>query len=103
MQRIAGEGYFVVAAGMRGRKGASGSEDASGKEIHDIYDAIQYVQTNFPALVSDKVTISGYSGGGGNALAAASKFPDTFNVVVDHLGMSDYGYDVWRRRLRSPR
>jgi pimeloyl-ACP methyl ester carboxylesterase len=93
MQRIANEGYFVLAAGMRGRKGATGSEDASGKEIHDIYDAIQYVQTNFPTLVSDKVTISGYSGGGGNALAAVSKFPDTFNVCVDHFGMSDYGYD----------
>lgn len=91
MQRIANQGFFVLAAGMRGRKGATGSKDASGKEIFDIYDAINYVKANFP--VSDKVCISGYSGGGGNALAAASKFPDTFNVVVDHFGMSDYGYD----------
>lgn len=91
MQRIASQGFFVLAAGMRGRKGATGSRDASGREIHDIYDAINYVKANFP--VSDKVCISGYSGGGGNALAAATKFPDVFNVVVDHFGMSDYGYD----------
>ena len=91
MQRIANEGFFVLAAGMRGRKGASGYRDASGREIYDIYDAVNYVKKHFP--VSDKVCISGYSGGGGNALAAATKFPDTFNVVVDHFGMSDYGYD----------
>lgn len=94
INRIARLGLFVVVVGMRGRDSASGSQDGSGREIYDIVDAVEYVRTNFAALVSaTKVAIVGYSGGGGNALAAACKFPDYWNVVVTHFGMSDYGYD----------
>lgn len=91
MTRIANNGYFVVAIGMRGRKGATGSRDASGRELHDIYDGINHIKANFP--VSDKVIVSGYSGGGGNALGFAVKFPFVANTIVNHFGMVDYGFD----------
>jgi pimeloyl-ACP methyl ester carboxylesterase len=92
MARIAAFGFFVIVPGLRGRDSASGSPDASGREIQDIIDAVEYVRTNFADHVSaDKTALVGYSGGGGNALAAACKFPDYFNVIVDHFGMSDYG------------
>lgn len=91
-ERIAALGFFVVVPGMRGRDSASGSPDGSGREIQDIIDAVEYVRTNFADHVSaDKAALVGYSGGGGNALAAACKFPDYFSVIVDHFGMSDYG------------
>lgn len=92
MLRFAGYGFFVIAVGMRGRLSADGTRDASGREIHDIYDALTEARRQFPALVSPTLaSIVGYSGGGGNALAAACKFPDTWGVVVSHFGMSDYG------------
>lgn len=91
MNRIANQGYFVVAIGMRGRKGATGDRDASARELYDIYDGINHIKANFP--VSDKVIVSGYSGGGGNALGFAVKFPFVANTIVNHFGMVDYGFD----------
>lgn len=91
LTRIAEQGFFAVAIGMRGRKGATGKRDASGRELHDIYDGINNIKNNFP--VSDKVIVSGYSGGGGNALGFAVKFPFVANTIVNHFGMVDYGYD----------
>jgi len=94
LSRFADYGLFVAAIGLRGRNSADGARDASGREIYDIIDAITYIRTNYASIVdSEKVCIVGYSGGGGNALAAACKFPDMFNVVVDFFGMSDYGRD----------
>lgn len=92
MKRIAQYGLFVAAVGMRGRNGASGAQDASGREIYDIYDVIGYIRTNYASKIDpDHVGIVGYSGGGGNVLAALCKFPDTFTLGVTHFGMSDYG------------
>lgn len=92
MNRIASYGLFALAVGMRGRNGADGTKDASAREIFDIVDAVEQVRTNFASVVDpNKVAIVGYSGGGGNALAAACKCPDYWNVVVSHFGMSDYG------------
>lgn len=94
LQRLARRKLFAACVGMRGRDGASGTPDASAREIYDIYDAVTYIRTNFANIVSpDRALIVGYSGGGGNALAAACKFPDTWCEVISHFGMSDYGYD----------
>jgi pimeloyl-ACP methyl ester carboxylesterase len=94
LRRFALAGFFVVSVGMRGRNSATGTRDASGREIMDIYDAVQYIRANYASIVDpNKAAISGYSGGGGNALACACKLPDMFNVVVSHFGMSDYGRD----------
>lgn len=95
LRRIAGYGVFAAAVGLRGRNSADGSRDASAREIYDIYDALTTIRTNFASAVSaDKAALVGYSGGGGNALAAACKFPDTWSVVASHFGMSDYGRDA---------
>lgn len=86
---------FVLVVGMRGRDGASGSRDASARELYDIYDAIQYVKTNFSTLINpENVIMSGYSGGGGNTLGFCCKFPDLPVMAVDYCGISDYAYGV---------
>lgn len=93
--RFRNYGCFVVGVGMRGRNGASGSRDASGRELYDIYDVLSYVTSHFSNLVSqEKISIVGYSGGGGNVLGMASKFPDLFSVMVNFFPISDYGYDA---------
>lgn len=67
-ERFAGRGFFVVVPGMRGRDGASGSRDASGREVQDIIDAVEDIRTGFASIVDpERVVIAGYSGGGGNA------------------------------------
>lgn len=94
LQRIANYGVFACAVGLRGADGATGTGDCSGREIYDIYDALLQVRLRFPSIASQsRASIAGYSGGGGNALAAACKFPDLWQVVVSHFGISDYGYD----------
>lgn len=90
-RRLASYGYFVLGVSMR----QSTNRDASGRELHDIIDAVEYVKTNFSALVNQsRKAIVGYSGGGGNVLATVAKFPDYFNIYVDHFGMSDYGFEA---------
>lgn len=94
MQRIADQGFFVLSINMRSvaYNGPGAPADCSGRMIHDIYDAITYIRATFPLLVSpDKVGFVGYSGGGGNAFALCSKFPDAFTVIVSFYGISDYG------------
>jgi pimeloyl-ACP methyl ester carboxylesterase len=94
MRRFAERGFFVLAADMRGRNGASGANDASGRELMDVYDAIQHALARFPGLINPRLkTACGWSGGGGNMLAMATKFPDLFGLVIDNFGMSDYIYD----------
>jgi hypothetical protein len=93
LDRMARYGVFAIGVGMRGRNSATGSQDASGREIMDIRDAIEYVKTTYAALVdADHICVAGYSGGGGNALAFATKFPDYANVIASHFGISDYGW-----------
>ena len=93
LERISQQGFFCAAVGMRGRGGADGARDGSGREIYDIYDAVQKIKADYPTRVSDNIAIMGWSGGGGNALASACKFPDTYTAVISNFGMSDYGYD----------
>lgn len=94
MHRFASYGFFTVAVGMRGRNGASGSIDASGREIYDILDALFYVQSHFGSIVDPVLAyINGYSGGGGNILACLTKCPDYFAGASSFFGISDYGYN----------
>ncbi len=94
MEDMAHYGLFAVSVGMRGRNGASGAPDVSGRELHDIYDLVRFLKANFSDVVDpDNIHCSGYSGGGGNVLGLAVKFPDTFQNYVAHFGISDYGYE----------
>jgi hypothetical protein len=93
-QRLRDDGFFAISVAMRGRDGSAGVRDSGGLEIHDVYDAVESVKNEFPALVDPtNVHITGYSGGGGNVMSAITKFPDYFRVGSSFFGMSDYGYD----------
>jgi len=93
-QRLRDSGFFVVSVAMRGRQGGEGTRDNGGVEIYDIYDAVEHVKKTYPGLVDPtNVSITGYSGGGGNAMSAVTKFPDYFRAASGFFGMSDYGFD----------
>lgn len=97
-ERWARAGACVVVPGMRGRDGASGSRDASGREPFDLLDAVDAVRALYPGVVSERRAAPvGYSGGGGSALAALAKAPDRWTGCVAHFGPSDYGWaaDGW--------
>jgi hypothetical protein len=94
-QRLRDAGFFAISVTMRGREGSQGVRDSGGVEIHDIYDAVEAVKASFPLYVNPtNVHITGYSGGGGNAMSALTKFPDYFCLGSSFYGMSDYGLDV---------
>lgn len=94
-QRLRDAGFFVITVAMRGRDGSDGVRDTGGLEIYDIYDAVEYVKTQYAGVVAaDNVSITGYSGGGGNVMSAVTKFPDYFRAASSFFGMSDYGYDA---------
>jgi pimeloyl-ACP methyl ester carboxylesterase len=93
-ERFAEYGVFALFVEMRGRGGSGGTPDASGLEIQDIVEAVEYVKHFYPHHIDpSQLHIAGYSGGGGNALAAAARFPDYFNSVTSFFGISDYGHD----------
>lgn len=100
MQNYSSKGFFTVALGLRGRNSADGSLDASGREIYDIIDGINYVKTNFSSKVSvNRIIIVGFSGGGGNMYNAITKAPDLFAAAAAYFGITDYGEsgtDSWR-------
>jgi pimeloyl-ACP methyl ester carboxylesterase len=85
---------FCLYPNMRGRGASQGSKDSGGREIQDIIDAINYVKTNYASHIDvTQIHIVGHSGGGGNALSCAARYPDLFNSVTACFGISDYGYD----------
>jgi dienelactone hydrolase len=93
-QRLRDRGFFAVSVAMRGRDGSDGVRDSGGVEIHDIYDAVEFVKATYaPYVDASSVSITGYSGGGGNVMSALVRFPDTFRVGAGFFGMSDYGHD----------
>ena len=100
-QRLRDQGFFVLTVLMRGRtvnEGSSdGTRDSGGVEIYDIYDAVEAVKADptYASLVDPtSVYVTGYSGGGGNTMAALTKFPDYFRAGAAFFGMSDYGYNA---------
>ena len=90
-------GFLTVQVDMRGRAYSSGEPDANGLELYDFLDALAFVRKNYADYISDpeEVHFLGESGGGGNALAIAGRFPDLFASVVAEYGMSDYA--AWYR------
>jgi hypothetical protein len=94
-QYLRDKGFFAISVALRGRDGCDGTRDSGGLEIYDIYDAVEAVKRDYPGFVDPAtVYITGYSGGGGNTMAALTKFPDYFNAGAAYFGMSDYGYHL---------
>lgn len=93
-QRLRDAGFFAVSVAMRARDGSDGARDSGGLEIYDIHDAVEKVKATYGNYVdASNVHITGYSGGGGNAMSALTKFPDYFRLGSSYFGMSDYGYN----------
>ncbi len=84
--------YLRVEVDMRGRAFSDGQPDCNGYELFDIIDAIEYVKKNYAEFIIDPETVffEAGSGGGGNALAIACKFPDYFSHITALCGISDY-------------
>jgi dienelactone hydrolase len=85
------KGLFAIAPDMRGTGGSAGKFDSGGVEIHDILDAVLAALKKYPEEIDAKnLNIVGYSGGGGNTIACAVRFPDLFHTAVSYFGISDY-------------
>lgn len=92
MRRYASYGFFVLSVGLRGNNGASGVEDNAGRDLFDIYDAINEVKTRFGNHVDKKrISMVGFSNGCASMYNMCSKFPDLFNHTAGYFGISDYG------------
>ncbi len=84
-------GLVCVAPDMRGQGKSAGRWDGGGLDVHDIVDALLDAIRQFPSEINtSNINIIGYSGGGGNVLAAVTRFPDLFHVGASFFGVSDY-------------
>ena len=92
-----GLNYLNVQVDMRGRAYSQGKQDCNALELWDVYDAVAYVRAHYGDYLIDPqlVYFEAGSGGGGNAMALAGKFPDLFAAVSALYGMSDYA--MWYR------
>jgi pimeloyl-ACP methyl ester carboxylesterase len=96
LQPYAQLGLFCIAPDMRGHGKSAGKHDASGLDVHDILDGIQAAIAQHPTEADARnINFVGGSGGGGNCFAAFVRFPDTFHVMAEFYGISDYG--EWAR------
>lgn len=101
---LAAQGAVAVAPDMRGRGTSAGVWDSGGFDVGDIYWALEFVCRQMPELRGeidpDNWHVVGYSGGGGNAIACACRFPDTFRSATSFFGVPDYAwfYDAAYRR-----
>lgn len=92
IQVWAKQGLVAAAPDMRGQGDSAGKPDSGGLEVHDILDAVLAVVAKYPHDIDAKnVNIVGYSGGGGNVIMCAVRFPDLFQNCISFFGISDYG------------
>ena len=97
---LAKKGIFGVSVSKRGRDGSAGKGDCFGKEIYDVYDAVEYVKRHYAAYIDqDNINITGGSGGGMDTFAAVVHFPDYFRVAAPFVGPPDL--EDWFRRMES--
>ena len=102
LRELAARGVVAVAPDMRGRGDSGGRWDSGGLDVHDIADAALAAQRRFGAEIDARnLNVVGYSGGGGNAIGCAVRFPDLFRTCVSFFGISDYGW--WYHSDVSPK
>jgi len=91
-KRMAARGYFCVCNGRRGMAGQPGHHDDGGVEIMDIYDSIQAAIAKYGDKVdASRISIIGYSNGGGNVFSALVRFPYLLRGGMALFGITDYG------------
>lgn len=85
--------YLSVDVDMRGRAFSTGKPDCNLLELYDVYDALRFVEREYAEYVipGGPIYFESGSGGGGNALAIAAKFPDLFSAVNALSPIADYG------------
>jgi pimeloyl-ACP methyl ester carboxylesterase len=101
IRELAQRGVVAIAPDMRGKGGSAGRWDSSGLDVHDILDAVLAAVARYPGEIDARnLSIVGYSGGGGNAIACMTRFPDLFQTYVSFFGIADYG--GWHRSGGRP-
>lgn len=96
LKQLAPRDLFVIAPDMRGCGDSAGRWDSGGLDVHDIFDAARAALARWPEETdASRVSVLGYSGGGGNAISCAVRFPDFFSTCVSFFGISDYA--EWHR------
>jgi len=86
-------GLLAVSVDMRGRGGSAGRRDSGGREVSDIWAAVEFLRTHFRHRMDpENLGILGYSGGGGNVFSVLVKCPDLFRCAFSFFGISDYAY-----------
>jgi pimeloyl-ACP methyl ester carboxylesterase len=100
---LAARGLFCVTPDMRGHGDSAGEHDCGALQICDIVDALGAAAARWPQEADTaNVNAVGYSGGGGNVLSLATKFPDLLDAGSSFFGVSDYA--MWYRdRIRPGR
>ena len=93
LKELAPRGVVALAPDMRGCGDSAGKWDSGGLDVHDILDAVLAALRKYPDEIDARnLNIVGYSGGGGNAIACAVRFPDLFRNYVSFFGISNYGW-----------
>lgn len=95
------EEYLIVSVDMRGRAYSQGRADCNGLELFDVIDAAEYVKKHYSEWLINTETayFESGSGGGGNALALAGKFPDYFSAITALYPIADY--EQWYREDKN--
>jgi len=101
IRELSQKGVVAIAPDMRGAGASAGKFDSGGIEVHDILDAVLFVVRRYPAEIDARnLNVVGYSGGGGNAISCAVRFPDVFRTCVSFFGISDYA--AWNKSKGRP-
>jgi len=92
------KGFFGLAPSLRGRDNSAGSCDVFGREIYDIYDAIEYAKEHYGEYLDPtNINITGGSAGGMASISAVVHFPDYFRMSIPYYGSADTGH--WLRQV----
>lgn len=99
-ERLASEGYFVLAPDHRGFGTSEGDRGRHRplEQAQDTYDAITYFET-VEGVDTDRIGLYGTSYGGANAIWVAA-FDERVKVVVSAVGVHDGRR--WLRTIRRP-
>ena len=114
-ERMARRGFFCLCVqtrgwgGQRKKKGkvisetelSAGDHDDGGVETHDLWDALHAAIDKYDKRVDpERVSIVGYSYGGGMAYFASVRFPYLFRGACAFFGIPDYKRHIELRRER---
>ncbi|MFC2164084.1 alpha/beta hydrolase family protein [Acidobacteriota bacterium] len=86
------KGFFGIAPSQRGRDNSAGECDVFGREIYDIYDAVEYAKKHYGEYLDPtNINITGGSAGGMASISAVVHFPDYFRMSIPYYGSADTG------------